>query len=247
MKLQLLGTGSIGSNYFNACTLVNESLLIDMPNGILKNMKRFGLDIASIKHVFITHLHGDHFMDIPFYMLYKFMNKYSFETIIYGPEGLCDKVKTIYEVAFPGDYERIIDKVNVRFIEYTENDEFELDVPGSISMKLKPILVDHGDLKPAYGCIVNDGEKVAGFSGDSIYTENIEKILDKSNIVIFDASLPYDGNPSHMGLNDIERLCNEHIDKKIVCTHMGDGARDRALNMYLKNMIVPEDGKIIEI
>lgn len=36
MKLKLIGTGSIGAIQSSACTLVNDDILIDMPNGIVK-------------------------------------------------------------------------------------------------------------------------------------------------------------------------------------------------------------------
>lgn len=247
MKLQLLGTGSIASNYFSASTLVDDNLLIDMPNGILKNMKRLGLEITSIKYVFITHLHGDHFIDIPFYMLYKFMNKCDFETIIYGPEGLCDRVKKIYDAAFPGDYDKIIDKINIKFVEYSEKDEFDLELDSNKRLNLKPVLVNHGDLKPAYGCVVSGNESIIGFSGDSILADSIKEILNKSKAVVFDASMPYEGNAFHMGINDIEELCTQYPEKKIICTHMGEGARERAENLFIRNLVVPKDGDIFEI
>ncbi len=247
MKLQLLGTGSIAAKSFSACTLINNYLLIDMPNGILKNMSRFGLDVTSIKYVFITHLHGDHFVDIPFYMLYKFMNKCDFETIIYGPEGICERVKILYETIFPGDYDKIIDKINIKFIEYSGSDEFSLEIDSGDNLGLKPILVNHGDLKPAYGCLVSDKETTVGFSGDSIFVDSIKEILNNSKTVVFDASMPYEGNASHMGINDLENLCTEYPEKKIICTHMGEGSRERAEHLFIRNLIVPKDGDVYEI
>ena len=243
MKLQILGSGSMGSSYFNASSIVNNELLVDMPNGILKYMKKINLDITNIRYVFITHLHGDHFADIPFYIFYKYNNKLNFETVIYGPKGMCEVVKVVFNAMFPDLFETIIDKTNIRFIEHDGIENLEL----SDGLKINSKLVDHGNLKPAYGYIVSDGNNSIGFSGDSILTDSIEEIASSCDLSVLDASVPYEGNPSHMGLNDIEYLCKKYNDKKIICTHMGDGARDRAINLDIKNMIVPEDGKIINI
>ena len=40
---------------------------------------------------------------------------------------------------------------------------------------------------------------------------------------------------------------NKYADKKIVCIHMSDGARERALNLDVRNVIVPEDGTVINL
>ena len=66
MKIQFIGTGSIGAFQSSACTLLDDEILVDMPNGAVKKLKQFGIDINKIKSVLITHLHGDHFLDIPF-------------------------------------------------------------------------------------------------------------------------------------------------------------------------------------
>ena len=243
MRILLLGTGAIGSSYFSASTLVNDDILVDLPNGIVKNMRRYRVDISKIKYIFITHLHGDHFMDLPFYMLYKFMNNIESETIIYGPAELEEKVEELYRIAFPGDYERIVGKINVKFRELRETEKIELED----GTKVSSILVDHGDLKPAYGYIIDDGEHKAGFSGDSVLTDSIEEMVEETDIAILDTNFPEEGNAAHMGLNDIEYLCEKYQDTKIVCTHMKDISRERAKTFNYSNIVVPEDGESIVI
>ena len=75
MRLKLIGTGSIGALQSSACTLINENILVDMPNGIVKRMKQLGVDVSKIKRILITHLHGDHFLDIPFLCSKNFLQK----------------------------------------------------------------------------------------------------------------------------------------------------------------------------
>ena len=38
MKIELIGTGAIYSKYNSACTLINEDMIIDFPNGTLKQL-----------------------------------------------------------------------------------------------------------------------------------------------------------------------------------------------------------------
>lgn len=242
MKLQIIGSGSIGASSFSACSLVNDELLIDMPNGIIKHMKKINVEVEKIKYIFITHFHGDHFCELPFYMIYKFANKCSFETIIYGPKGTTEKVIGLMEMIFPHAYEDMKDKINVKIIEH-DGEEIQLEN----GITVRPIPVNHENFKPAYGYIVSDGEHTVGFSGDSMYDESIDEIVKNSEISVLDTSLPYEGNEAHMGVSDIANLCAKYTEKKFVCTHMGDGARERALNLDIRNIIVPEDGTVINL
>ena len=243
MEIKLIGTGSIGAMESSASTLINKEILIDMPNGIVKRIKQLGENVLNVKVIIITHLHGDHFFDIPFFMLEKYFYKMTEETDIYCPKGTLAKVKQLFELGFPGDYEKVIDVVNVKFIEFEElkNQKLLNDI------YMDSIEVEHGDLKPAYGYIIKQDEKSFGFSGDSKMCESIEYIVKESNITVLDMSLAEDGNNAHMGLNDIEKICNENQKKIIIATHMHDYTRKLANSKNINNLIIPEDGQIINI
>lgn len=74
MKLQIVGTGSIPVKERNACALIDDKILIDCENGIIKILEQQGVNINNIEAVFITHLHGDHFLDLPFLILQRTFN-----------------------------------------------------------------------------------------------------------------------------------------------------------------------------
>lgn len=69
MKINMIGSGSIGSVRMSACTLMDDHILIEVPNGIIKYLKNQEHDIMQIDTILITHFHGDHFFDLPFYLL----------------------------------------------------------------------------------------------------------------------------------------------------------------------------------
>ena len=243
MQIKLIGTGSIGAKQSSACTLIDEEILVDMPNGIVKKLKQLNNDISKIKIVLITHLHGDHFADIPFFMFDRFFYKPENETKIYCPKGTEQKVKMLFDVLFPCDYEKVNNDAKVKFIEFEElNQEQILE-----NVYAKSKLVEHGDCKPAYGFIISKENKKIGFSGDSRLCNSIEEIVQESDISILDMSFAEHGLSAHMGLSDIEMLCNKYQDKKIISTHMHDYTREQAKLKNIKNLIVPDDGDIIQI
>lgn len=243
MKIELIGTGSIGGKESSACTLIDEEILIDMPNGIVKKLKQTGHDISKIKVVLITHLHGDHFLDIPFLMLERFFYKIENKAKIYCPFGTKEKVEKIFEIAFPGDYDVVNEVANIEFIEFEQLNKENILEDVYVTSKL----VEHAGLKPAYGYVIEKDNNKIGFSGDSKMCQAVEDIVKQSDISILDMSVAGDGNNAHMGINDIEKLCNKYQDKTIVATHMHDFTREKGKSMNIKNLIVPDDGQKIEI
>ena len=243
MKIELVGTGSIGAKQLSASTLINDEILVDVPNGIIKRLKQTGHDILKIKVILITHLHGDHFLDIPFFMLEKYFYKAENETKIYCPVGTKLKIKQLFEIAFPGDYDNVNKYANVEFIEFEElNKENILD-----DTYVDSKVVDHGSMKPAYGYIIHVDDKILGFSGDSKLCKVIEEIVEESNLAVLDMSCVDNINESHMRFSEVEELCQKYKDKTIVATHMHDYTREKAKGTNFKNLIIPDDGQKIEI
>lgn len=62
MEINIIGSGSIGATDMSASTLIDKKILIDVPNGIVKHIKKLGYNTGEIESILITHLHGDHFL-----------------------------------------------------------------------------------------------------------------------------------------------------------------------------------------
>ena len=48
MKINIVGSRSIGSEYMSASYVIDNHILIDVPNGIIKYLKKLGYDILNI-------------------------------------------------------------------------------------------------------------------------------------------------------------------------------------------------------
>ena len=241
MKVQFIGTGSIGAKERSACTLINDEILIDLGNGNVKAIKQLGNDLLKIKAIFITHLHGDHYADMPFFILDRmiYQNNIKEDIKIYGPKNLEENTKVVHEILF-GNYEKNKQDARISFEEVKEEECKEVG-----EYKVTPYLVDHGKVKPAYGYIVKNNEKRIGFSGDSIYCEAIDEIVKNSDISILDMSSKKTV-PWHMGIEDIIKICEEYTTKTIIATHMHAETRILAKDLKIKNLIIPQDGDILE-
>ena len=63
MKLQIIGSGGMWHKENSASYLIDDHILIDIPNGSCKNLYNLGVKTEKIDNVLITHFHGDHYFD----------------------------------------------------------------------------------------------------------------------------------------------------------------------------------------
>ena len=66
----------------------NESILIDCGEGTQRQLRKYKVKFSKIKHVFISHLHGDHFFGlIGLISTFNLLNRNK-ELHVYGPIGI---------------------------------------------------------------------------------------------------------------------------------------------------------------
>jgi len=243
MKLKMIGTGALSVKDRSSCSLIDDRILIDCGNGILKTLLEQNVDISKIDTLLITHLHGDHFLDIPFLIMQRNFMLAQNELKIFGPEGTENTIAKLVTLAYEDieDWQKEKDKAKVKFIEFKSLNNEEV----ANNYFVDSYEVKHGNCKPAYGYIVRCNNKVIGFSGDSSYCENIDKIINSSNLSVLDMSF-VNSNNKHMGVQDIEFLAKKY-NKQIITTHMNQEARELVIENKIKNIIVPNDGDEFEI
>lgn len=233
MKIEMLGTGAIWTKYNSSSILVNNDMILDVPNGTLKQLLKSNYEVGKIKTIVITHMHGDHTADLPFLLLYICRNTQE-KIVIVGPQKIEENLESLF-TAYNFDIDEIKDRVE--FMEVEDEKIYEIN-----QYEIKSILVSHGELKPAYGYIIN---RKLGFSGDTSMCKGLEKIVKESSISIVDSSLII-GNDDHVGIDNIEYLVKKY-NKKIVVTHLRDMTRLKWKKKNNNQVVVPEDGYIFEI
>lgn len=243
MKIKMIGTGAISAKQRSACTLIDNKILIDCGNGIVKTLLEQNVDIKEIDTLLITHLHGDHFLDIPFLIMQRKFCSACNELNIYCPKGTEEIIGKIINLIYSDikDWKVLRDKTKVKFIEF--DNLINNEVTNGYFVDSYEVI--HGDFKPAYGFVLKNGNRSIGFSGDSAYCENIEIIVKKTDIAILDMSF-IDSNSKHMGVHDIEDLISKY-DKKIITTHMSESTRQYANEIKNSKLIIPNDGDEFEI
>ena len=239
MKVVVIGSGNITSVFNSASYLIDNHIMVDMPNGCCKAMNKLGYSETDVKYLLLTHFHGDHFFDIPFYLLGRIHSKNVDKNVYFftSKDGI-KKIKKLTKLGFPNSLDRIYANT---IINYITNLRFSIE-----DIEVEKVLVDHGELKPAYGYILTRNGINVGFTGDTNLCENVEYLASKC-LYLFTDCADLLGNEKHMGIDNIEYLSNKYQNCTFIVSHMDDEVRKELHKKKIKNIIVPDDGEIIEI
>ena len=230
MKIKMVGTGSMISKRNPACYMINDKIMIDLPNGIVKILKNADL-FDNIEYVFITHMHGDHIFDLPFLFLDRAKTGHKL-TVVLSKRWL-SKLKKLVKIAFPREYYNIFYNSKIEFVSNLK--KYQID-----DLVIKSIEVDHGSMKPSYGYIIKENEKQVTFTGDTALCSNVIDACLKSDFLICDCTLKI-GNDKHMGVDNISFLLNNNPNLKVVPSHTSVNAKDSLLKIENENLIIKED------
>lgn len=232
MEITLLGTGSIYSKYNCASCIIDRKILIDIGPGTVKELLKLGYKIQDIDIILITHLHSDHILDFPSFIVNTGVLKSSKNIKIIGPKGIKEKFLILLKLLYGNYFDEFIKK-HIEFIEIDSN----FNIINNNQYKIGVKEVSHFGIK-AYGYIIN--EKV-GVTGDSSICKGVKDIFNNSDIMIADCSL-IKGDKFHMGIDNIEELIKRNPNKIIILTHLRDDTREVFNNKNIKNVIIQGDG-----
>jgi ribonuclease BN (tRNA processing enzyme) len=237
MKVTVIGSGSMWNENNSASYMIDENILVDIPNGMCKSLFRQKLTPRQIDTVLITHFHGDHYFDMPFYMILKSKSDNKNINMFCSKDGR-KKIKKLLKLAFPNSVKSIYNSVKMK---YNHEDEFKTNGYDVIVVEL-----DHGRMKPANGYIISDGKNKVGFTGDTKLCENVEYMANECNYLFCDCMF-IKGTDKHMGIDNLTYLSEKYPKCKFVVSHMENDTREELKKKKIKNIIVPKDGDKIKI
>jgi ribonuclease BN (tRNA processing enzyme) len=244
VQVQFLGSGdAFGSGgRLQSCILVSHPggrFLIDCGASAMISLRRFGIDPNTIESIFLTHLHGDHFGGLPFFILdAQLVSRRGAALIVAGPPGFAKRLPGAMEAFFPGST-----GVKRKF----EIDVQEMEPRVSLSagaVRVTPYIGLHPSGDNAYSLRVEVGGKVIACSGDTEWTEALADAARGADMLIAEAYFYEKKVPFHL---DYRTLVEKSADLgigRIVITHM---STDMLSKTGLVECDVADDGKIFEL
>ena len=247
MKLTIVGCGdAFGSGgRLQTCIHVEAAsgrFLIDCGATALIGFNKFKLDPNAVRTIFISHLHGDHFGGLIWWLIHaQHVSKRTEPLTVTGPAGIERRFTTAAETLFSGST-GIKRRYDLRFLEYRA--ETPLTVSG---VRMTPFEVRHPSGAPSYALRVEADGKTLGFSGDTEWVENLIPCASGADLFVaecygFEHEVRY-----HMTwrtiANNIERLGA----RRILLTHMNDEMLAHRSHVNDPRVMLAEDGLVLDI
>jgi len=218
-RVTLLGTGVPipSSERFGPSTLVeagDQKFLIDAGRGATIRLYQLNIPIGRIDVQLLTHYHSDHTSCLPDVWLTGWLSSH-FGTRkapyrVIGPAGAKRLMENL-ERAYADDIKiRIADEKLPPSGIATDVAEFDRDGPVFEKNGVKVIAfeVDHGDvIKPCYGYRIEYGGRVAVFSSDTRYNENVIKYGTGADLLVHEVAM---AQPALMKEAYIQRIIGHH-------------------------------------
>ncbi|MCB1754860.1 MAG: MBL fold metallo-hydrolase [Gammaproteobacteria bacterium] len=187
----LLGTGcpAASERRFGPSALVQmggRNILVDAGSGVTQRLAALGLSGADIDALLITHLHTDHVIDLYQLIISSWHKSRDRKWMIYGPRGFNRFVENTMQL---WQKER---ELRIKFEQRTSTVAFDIEVielnneePLEFGEGLvKPVLVEHKPVVPAWGFSFAYQGRKAVISGDTRYCENLIHAAQNADLLV---------------------------------------------------------------
>ena len=241
IQVEFLGSGDAfgGGGRLQACIHIKSAgsrFLLDCGATSLPAMKRHDINPNEIEMIMISHLHGDHFGGIPFFMLdAQLISKRSQPLIIAGPPGIEQRSKEAMEVMFPGS-----SKVQQKFlVEY-------MICPVLRCIEVTSYPVQHPSGAPSLALRLRLADRIIAYTGDTEWTDSLIPACREADLVISEAYFFEKKVKFHMDYKTIIEKKDELGVKRLVITHMSEDMLKKIEEAELACEYA-DDGKILYI
>jgi ribonuclease BN (tRNA processing enzyme) len=243
VSVTFLGSGdAFGSGgRFQTCIFVEcptTRFLLDCGASSLVALKKQGIAPATIRTILISHLHGDHFAGIPFFILDAQFSRREAPLTIAGPPGLEARVRDTMEVLFPKSSE-ITQRFLINFVELPSS---TLSQVGDLRVTAEPVV--HFCGAPPYALRVECGERTVAYSGDPEWTDTLVKVAAGADLFICEAYFFDKKVKFHLDYHSLVERKTRLACKRVILTHMSEDMLKRLPEVEAE---WAEDGKTITL
>ena len=232
MRLQFLGSGdAFGSGgRFNTCFHLTRAqggnVLIDCGATSMVAIRKWGVDPNAVSTVLVSHLHGDHFAGLPFFLLdAQLISRRTAPLTLAGPPGFRDRLMTVMEAMFAGS-------TGIGRKHPLDIRELELHQRTALcGLCVTPYLMKHYSGAPSYALRIETEGKVVTYSGDTEWVEELIPAGRGADLFICEAYF-------------FDKVMKYHIDYATLAKHLADIAPKRTIITHMSAELLARQQEI---
>ncbi len=230
LDLTILGAGDAFASHgrFQSGYIIEGAscrILMEAGPTALCAMKRMGFKTADLDLILVSHLHGDHFGGLPFFLLeYLYESPRQKPLTIVGPPRIEERTWRLFRTMFPGtkpDLPRLLEYLN--FIEIVPGKDHRIG-PVRIAAMRTPHM--KRDISLAFRLELDD--KTIAFSGDSGWTDELAPFVSGADLFLCECTY-FDSTQLefHMNYPKLSANRGQFEVGRMVLTHIGREVLDR--------------------
>jgi ribonuclease BN (tRNA processing enzyme) len=216
-----------------------DHFLLDCGASSMIAMRRWAVDPTLLNIILLTHLHGDHFGGLPFFLLdAQLVSKRTRPLIVAGPPGTQARIRAAQDALFPGA-SQVQPRFPLTYIEWLHGQSTPVG-----GLFVTPYEVVHASGAPPFALRVECGGKVLAYSGDTEWTDALMQAAQGADLFICEAYY-YDKKVKyHLDYGTLIAHRAVLGCKRLILTHMSDDLLGQLENVDVE---VAEDGKHITL
>lgn len=247
MKVRFLGSGGSSVSERRACpsVMVNESIVLDLGPGSLRNLRASHIQADRITKVFISHQHADHISDlVPFLWMVQIDGRKT-PLQVFGPPGFKGILAKLFEcTGTPKDFFKFPLTIS------------EIDFGAKVN-NISTCMTSHSI--PTLAFRIDEDGKSFCYSADTSYCPAVVELAREADLLIHEATFLEDqlsiaDLTTHSTAAMAGRAGRESDAKQLALFHIPppnehreDEFRTDATKTYGRDIIVGRDLAVIEV
>jgi ribonuclease BN (tRNA processing enzyme) len=246
MRLTIVGCGdAFGSGgRSNTCFVLETAkatLAVDFGASAFPALKKHGIDPNRIDGVVLSHLHGDHFGGLPFFLLDgQFLAQRTKPLLIAGPPGTKARLDSLLEVFFPKS-------TGSKWKFDWSVKEIPVGTPDKVlEHSIVTAEVIHRSGAPSTALRLSDGTKTFAYSGDTEWTDALLAIARDADLFICECYGAVGTITGHLTWETLKPRLADLAARQMMLTHMNPTMLVKLADVRQSGLQVAEDGMVLE-